>query len=123
MRDESPSFFDRGGTVLLTVSTPRLRAAKRLSRSVPVTSDWHRGRSDATSYGVASLEGDFHSAGSTSVGRALSLGKGAHGGNRLCPPCQAERAGFEPATHLSAGKRFPVALIRPTRTPLRVSAG
>jgi site-specific DNA recombinase len=31
----------------------------------------------------------------------------------------AERAGFEPATHLSAGTRFPVALLRPTRTPLR----
>ena len=30
----------------------------------------------------------------------------------------AERAGFEPATHLSAGTRFPVALLRPTRTPL-----
>jgi site-specific DNA recombinase len=31
----------------------------------------------------------------------------------------AERAGFEPATHLAAGTRFPVALLRPTRTPLR----
>ncbi len=31
---------------------------------------------------------------------------------------KAERAGFEPATHLSAGTRFPVALLRPTRTPL-----
>src|SRR5262249_49864203 len=30
-----------------------------------------------------------------------------------------ERAGFEPATHLAAGTRFPVALLRPTRTPLR----
>ncbi len=30
----------------------------------------------------------------------------------------AERAGFEPATHVSAGTRFPVALLRPTRTPL-----
>ena len=31
----------------------------------------------------------------------------------------AERAGFEPATRLSTGTRFPVALLRPTRTPLR----
>src|SRR5437016_2055567 len=35
----------------------------------------------------------------------------------------AERAGFEPATHLSAGTRFPVALLRPTRTPLRARTG
>src|SRR6185503_13881194 len=32
---------------------------------------------------------------------------------------EAERAGFEPATQLSPGTRFPVALLRPTRTPLR----
>ncbi len=31
----------------------------------------------------------------------------------------AEGAGFEPARHLSAPTRFPVALLRPTRTPLR----
>ena len=32
---------------------------------------------------------------------------------------EAERAGFEPATQLSPGTRFPVALLRPARTPLR----
>jgi site-specific DNA recombinase len=35
----------------------------------------------------------------------------------------AERAGFEPATRLSTGTRFPVALLRPTRTPLRARTG
>ena len=34
---------------------------------------------------------------------------------------EAERAGFEPATQLSPGTRFPVALLRPARTPLRGS--
>src|SRR6476469_3406857 len=36
--------------------------------------------------------------------------------SRDCPetcPYRAERAGFEPATHLSARTRFPVALLRP----------
>ena len=43
-------------------------------------------------------------------------GRGSRGSNVTL---LAERAGFEPATHLSAGTRFPVALLRPTRTPLR----
>src|SRR4051794_19517975 len=34
------------------------------------------------------------------------------GGTRF-PHAEAERAGFEPATHLSARTRFPVALLRP----------
>src|SRR5207302_643075 len=37
------------------------------------------------------------------------------------PRTLTERAGFEPATHLSASTRFPVALLRPTRTPLRAA--
>src|SRR4029453_19453501 len=31
----------------------------------------------------------------------------------VVPKSEAERAGFEPATHLSARTRFPVALLRP----------
>ena len=34
-------------------------------------------------------------------------------GERRSPTPEAERAGFEPATHLSARTRFPVALLRP----------
>src|SRR5919205_2736757 len=34
-------------------------------------------------------------------------------GRRFPGGAKAERAGFEPATHLSAGTRFPVALLRP----------
>ena len=34
---------------------------------------------------------------------------------------EAERAGFEPATQLSPSTRFPVALLRPARTPLRAA--
>jgi hypothetical protein len=33
--------------------------------------------------------------------------------SRIPEPCETERAGFEPATHLSARTRFPVALLRP----------
>ena len=39
--------------------------------------------------------------------------KKAHGGNSVSPVSEAERAGFEPATDLSARTRFPVALLRP----------
>src|SRR5215208_3852358 len=38
---------------------------------------------------------------------------GTHEGPRGGRPSEAERAGFEPATRLSAGTRFPVALLRP----------
>src|SRR5437870_1123745 len=38
---------------------------------------------------------------------------GRGGENRSFPPAVTERAGFEPATHLSAGTRFPVALLQP----------
>src|SRR3954454_2076696 len=34
-------------------------------------------------------------------------------GETWFPPRSTERAGFEPATHLSARTRFPVALLRP----------
>jgi hypothetical protein len=39
--------------------------------------------------------------------------EGGTWGKHGFPRDQAERAGFEPATHLSAGTRFPVALLRP----------
>jgi hypothetical protein len=42
------------------------------------------------------------------------------GAGLLRPPTrEAERAGFEPATQLSPGTRFPVALLRPARIPDR----
>ena len=41
-------------------------------------------------------------------------GKEGSTGEPGVPPCrEAERAGFEPATHLAARTRFPVALLRP----------
>jgi hypothetical protein len=47
--------------------------------------------------------------------RAVSASgkEGGTWGKHGFPRDQAERAGFEPATHLSAGTRFPVALLRP----------
>src|SRR5437764_2018684 len=44
--------------------------------------------------------------------RSSMAGGRARGGTRF-PHAEAERAGFEPATHLSARTRFPVALLRP----------
>ena len=45
----------------------------------------------------------------TASPRARRDSRGKHG----FPRAKAERAGFEPATHLSARTRFPVALLRP----------
>jgi hypothetical protein len=52
------------------------------------------------------------------VATAVGALTGQHGGTiwfprQPFPRCEAERAGFEPATDLSARTRFPVALLRP----------